>query len=388
MTHPRLIRHLVFAALGFAAGAASATGDRLEALVTRVDEEVTTGDPIRRLREDDRIPEGTMIHIPAEESVALLCSSDRWIELRGPRTWTLAPGACDPGTLQDLGTFRRLVPHAGRYEIASLFLVRRRSVRAEPDQPIVLSPRQTAVREPRPPLVWRALHRQGDEKAEYEIEITGLNTPYLLSAWQADCRVQPSWGNMRVCTSPWPEEHSGLKRGKRLFWNVGYRASIAAPLVQIRKPVRVSHPSLEASEQLERSLEKLVALPLNATHRSLAAAGLYAEQQLYAEALNQLQEITERDDALQITIGDLYLAMGLAELASERYREILATAPEAATEAAAAYGLGRSLSALQQLDDAIEAFRRAQEQYENGGYTKLAEDAREAQEAVARTLPR
>lgn len=383
MPYIRRPSRLVLVVLGFAACAINAVGDGLEALVTRAGEEVTTIDPIRRLREDDRVLDGTKIHIPAGQSAAFLCSTDRWIELHGPRIWTLAPGACDLGDLQDLGTFRRLIADAGRYEIVSSILVRRRSVRDVNDQSIALSPRGTAVREPRPLLVWRALHQPGDKNAEYVIEITGWDAPHSVPARRADCRTDPSWGGIRVCTSPWPRKHPELNPGQSLFWKVGYRPSIAAPIVQEKKPAYFSRPTQPVLEEIEANQEKLAGLQLNTTRRSLAMAGLYAKRHLYIEALEQIRIISEREAALQVTVGDLYLTMGLTEFALRQYRTVLKNTDESAAIAAAAYGLGLSLSAIRRFEEAVDAFQQAREQYENSGYPAQAKDAQEAQEEAA-----
>lgn len=378
---------MILVALGLGTDNAQAAGERFKALVTWVDDRVTVSSSpegaIRQLRDGELIVEGTKVHLPAGQKLGLLCSSDHWIELRGSLDWILTPDACEPGEL-DLGTFRWLVADAGRYDLVAGIWVKKRPVRDDPDRAIALSPRRTAVRQSRPTVVWRALHPPEDESGEYEIEISGLETPHFVPAQQAGCRIEPAWGNLRVCTAPWPQGHPGLEPGRVLFWNVGYRASIAAPMVREKESARVSRPSHKVVEQLEASLEKLAARPLNPIDRSLVTAGLLAEKQLYAEAIEELRQIPETDPTLQIAIGDLYLAMELNELADELYQNVLDATDDPLTEAAAAYGLGRSATALRQFEEAIRAFGRASELYATDGYNEYSELAREAQTALER----
>ena len=390
---PQAVLSRLLFAIVFGLIAASSPVQGLEALVTWTDPEVTvsgeitgvgqpTGQPLRQW---DRLPEGTRIHLPTERKASLLCSSDHWIDLQDTSTWNVTPHSCARGRRLELGTYRRLTPRAGRYVTENNTMVRKRSVRSGTAQAIMLSPRHSSVTEARPTFVWRGLHTADAHDAEYELHLSGMPRPLRMPLRDLECHPDDNWGTQVVCRAPWPAAYPALEEGQKVFWQIGFRSTITAPLIQAKNKVPIERLSAEASTRLAEGLKEINSLPLDAAQQSLLNAGLFAQHRLYPEAIDAyrdlIRQVSPREaldrNTVTVTIGDLYLSMGLLHLAEAAYHEALMS-PDRVVQAAAAAGLGDSLTKRRAFAEAAEHYRRAQARYTAAGWTHEAAAAEAA----------
>ena len=364
----------------------------LSAVVTDL-EGVVTGAPrtasgeIRPLRLLDVLGEGFGVDLPAGGRASLVCSSERVVELRGPRRWTLDDAGCATGRKQDPGTYLSLAPRGGRLRKVGRIFVLQQAVRQPVEGAIVLSPRQTAVLKTRPRVVWRQI----PEAIEYEIELTGLLEPLRVDATDVDCRAETAWGDIRVCSVPWPEAHAGLNAEQPSFLNIGYRERITSPLVKEEtEGVRIDLLEEELARELKERLAAIEAMPVAGTVHELLRAGAYAEKGLFGAALTayRLALADGNWPAIQVTLGDLYLEVGLHVFAWKGYQAALEASSEPEIEAAANFGLGRLLAENGRYKEALDHSSKAQQGYRRLGLSEEAEAAAQAVAYARERIPR
>ncbi|HEV3460099.1 MAG TPA: tetratricopeptide repeat protein, partial [Thermoanaerobaculia bacterium] len=267
----------------------------------------------------------------------------------------------------------RLLPRSG----ALLLELETRNVDIGPG-PVLLSPRDTAVMDTHPRLVWTRVA----EAAEYEITIRGpVGAAIRLAAGEAGCgRGAGPWRDLDVCSwqpsGKWP----ALEPGRPVFLKLGFRAAVRAPLRQAREVFRVQ--LLDPGERLvvEEELRQVSSLGIDSGSRLLLAAGVYARAGLHYDAIVaydaalQAQEMPE----VRVTLGDLFSTLGLTALAERQYRRVLDHTPERTTQAAAELGLGQVTYLRTLYDDARSHFERARDLYSALGLVAEAEAARAA----------
>jgi tetratricopeptide (TPR) repeat protein len=250
--------------------------------------------------------------------------------------------------------------------------------------PILLSPRDTAVMDAYPRLVWTRV----PDAVEYEIELRGpVATSIRLAADGLHCgHGSGPWHDLDVCSwtpsGKWP----ALEPEKPLFLRFGSRQALAASLRQAHEVYQIHLLAVNDQRRMQEGLRQIATLPVDKASRLLLTAGAYAQGGLYANAVAtydealQAQEIPEA----RVTLGDLYLTLGLTALADREYRQVLAGAPDHAAQAAAELGLGQVSYFRKRFDDARAHFERARELYVTLGLPAEAEDARAA---AARAQP-
>ncbi|HSU84146.1 MAG TPA: hypothetical protein VLR69_17130, partial [Thermoanaerobaculia bacterium] len=124
----------------------------------------------------------------------------------------------------------------------------------------------------------------------------------------------------------------------------------------------------------------IATLPLDKASRLLLTAGTYARHGLYTDAIASYEEALQAQEIpeARVTLGDLYLTVGLAALADREYRQALTGAPAPAAQAAAELGLGQVAYVRKLFDDARAHLDRARELYIKLGLPAEAESARAA----------
>ena len=159
---------------------------------------LVVGDLIRR---HDRI------RMSDGAEVGLMCSSDRWIRIKGDTTWTLSRSACSEGQEVDPGTFISLSPpRTGRWlQSDNGSIVLESAIRGAGSNDLLLSPRATKVRNPRPVVQWLDV----PSAVEYELKMRGA-APHRVGRKDLTCNPDPVWFNERVCSFPWPDTHPDL----------------------------------------------------------------------------------------------------------------------------------------------------------------------------------
>lgn len=343
----------------------------LIAVVTRIDGGVTVaGTADRRKPRPARlfqaVRRGETADVPPAGRAGLVCSTDHWIELVGPAHWTLTEAACRAGRPLPAGTFRSVALQGGRLlALRGAFVFERRTRGGEEDGeiPLVLSPRRTAVLEPRPGIVWTRV----PGAVNYAVELVGPE-PWmvLLEADRISCGPgSGEWPGLDVCTLPYPSDQPALPPGSEVFVSVAVRQGGAAPWRKSQEPNPVRLLEGARAEEVSRRLAALASTVGDAPTRRLLAAGVLAESGLYGAAAAAYREaLAVRPAAeVQVALGDVYRASGLFRLGRSAYQAALDAKPDRAVAAAAELGLGAIERARGYPDEARVHLRRARKLY-------------------------
>ena len=283
----RPARHLAPLAMALAAGAAafaaSPRAERLTAVVAHLQGNVTIAEAASLRRGRSSLPSvrraqflqivgtGDDVHVPAGAGAGLVCSTDRWVELPGGKNQQLTEALCRTGKPLPPGTYWRLAPAGGRMRSLEGVLVLEGETRSPDDEdpgvPLLLSPRNTAVLDSRPAILWT----QVPGATEYVIELLGPSRFRIpLDATQVAC--SESWGDAAVCTLPYPAQAPELPPGTPSFLSVGARRGLVAPLRKESEPSRVQRLPANKAEEVRGQLERLRDLPLDGATRQLLEA--------------------------------------------------------------------------------------------------------------------
>jgi tetratricopeptide (TPR) repeat protein len=367
-------------------GAAQKPAD-LTAVLTQIDGQVTLSPESRaefrsvgRAAQRQIIRQGVVVHVPTGAQAALICSTETLVSLAGPRDWVLDAVACGRGLPLPESSYRNLTSYAGRIlpkNGALLLELETRNVEAGLG-PILLSPRDTAVMDAHPRLVWTRV----PDAIEYEIELRGaVGTSIRLAADDLHCGLGSGpWHDLDVCSwapsGKWP----ALEPERPVFLKLGSRQTLTGSLRQVREAYQIHLLSVNAQRSLREVLRQIATLPMDKAGRLLLTAGAYAKGGLYADAITTYDEALQAQEMpeARVTLGDLYLTIGLTALADREYRQVLAGAPAPAAQAAAELGLGQVAYCHKLFSDARAHFERARELYTSLGLPAEAEEARAA----------
>jgi hypothetical protein len=360
---------------------------RIEGQVTLTSETRAEFRSIRRAAQRQVLRRGEIVHIPAGAQMTVVCSTETLVSLTGPRDWALDAGACGQGVLLPESSYRNLTSYAGRVlprKGALLLEIETRNVEAGPG-PNLLSPRDTAVMDSHPRLIWT----QVPDAVEYEIELRGaVESSIRLAAADLHCgRGSGLWRDLDVCSwtpsSKWP----ALEPEKPVFLKLGFLQASAAPLRQARDVHEIRLLSASDQHSVQEDLRRIDTLPMDPTSHLLLSAGAYAKAGLYSDAVVAYDEAlqTQEIPEVRVTLGDLYLISGLATLADQEYRHVMAAAASgSAAQAAAEFGLGQVDYCRKRFDDARAHFERARSLYVTLELPEEAEAARAAGEGTIR----
>jgi hypothetical protein len=357
------------------------------AVLTQIEGQVTLSSEsrvefrsVRRAAQRQIIRRGEVVHVPAGAQATLICSTERLVSLIGPRDWVLDATACGRGLPLPESSYRNLAPYAGRIlpkNGALLLEFETRNVEVGPG-PILLSPRNTAVLEAYPRLVWTRV----PDAVEYEIELRGpVGLSIRLAANDLHCgHGSGPWHDLDVCSwapsGKWP----ALEPEKAVFLKLGSRQAPNASWRQVSEVNEIHLISVNDQRSVCEGLRRIATLPLDKVNRLLLTAGVYAQSGLYADAVDNYDEALQAQEIpeARVTLGDLYLTLGLPVRAEHEYRQVLAGAPAPAAQAAAELGLGQAAYFRKLFGDARAHFERARELYATLGLAAEAEEAREA----------
>ncbi len=327
------------------------------ALATRVEGTVTVSPGVRVLKAREQVRDGETVRIPKGSRVVLLCSTDRWVSIAGPREWLLSEKACEQGTAVTPGAYRELAAEGGRIRAVGAGVAIEIETRTDDEAalvPILLVPRNTAVVDPRPAVSWTRIPRA----TEYAIEwLGGHASTTRIAAEDAHCSGD-------VCTAPYPAGREPLATGKPAFVTVACRIGIASPWRREKEAGEVRLLAPDAQESLRKRLEAIEALPADADWRNLLVAGAYADSGVLHEAWQRYTKSTT--PAAWVTAGDLAAEMDLPALALREYARASDAKSPPAVRAAAALGHGRLALARRRYEDA-----RAQFELARNGFASL-----------------
>ncbi len=373
--------------IALAAGGSSQRSE-LTAVFTQVQGNVMVAEATSPIRGQSEVPprhaqflqvvkSGDRLTLSSGSGAVLLCSSDLRVELTGGNELRLTDELCRKGKRLTPGTYLRLAPAAGRMRSLAGALDLEGESRGGDEEdfavPIVLSPRNTKIRDARPTLLWT----QVSEATEYEIELNGPKT-FRLSLDASEVVCTETWGDSKVCSLPYPTQAPDLPPGTLSFLSVRTRRGLASPLREEAKPSRIERLSPDKAEDIRIKLEQLEDLPLDEAARQLLEADLYARQGLYAEAIPAYRKVLVVRDIpeVRVTLGDVLLEVGLLRMAARTYQEALDGNPGTAVQAAAEFGLGRVEYTRMSFEHAECHFRKARELYASLGLKEEAAAAK------------
>lgn len=381
-----------FLFLGLAAAAEQSPPVALQGVITQVQGAVEVVGPgvsdLPLASPWQVIRAGVVVRVPKDGFAGIACSNRHFVRLRGPVSWSLAQPGCAAGKELTPAEYALVAPQGGRFKVVEGLLVLEREMRGgdgdDPLAPVVLSPRNTVLRSPRPTVSWIRV----PSVTEYEIRWSGRGSgghDVRLQAGEVSCAEDRE--GLSICSVPWPEDRPDLQPGELFFLRIAARSGIADPW-HSNDPVEARTQKVAEEVALERQLHDLESLGLQGAALDAARAGLLAEHGLYADAAELYRRALAAAPApeLRITLADLDAAMGLHFLAEPRYREALAEGTPS-IRAAAAFGLGRIAYARGNYRDAAAFFRRARELYSQLGLGEEETAARQAAERAAARVP-
>jgi hypothetical protein len=353
---------------------------RIQGQVTLSSETRTRFRSVRPAAQRQVLRQGEIVHVPAGAQVTLICSTETLVSLTGPCNWVLDATACGRGLPLPESSYRNLTAFAGRILPRSgdlLLELESRYVDVGLG-PILLSPRNTAVMNPSPRLVWTRV----PDAVEYEVVLRGpVETSIRVAADDVHCGPGSApWQGFEVCSwapsGTWP----ALEPGKPLTLKLGSRPTLAASLRLVPEPYELRLVPANELRSVQERLRQIAALPLDQASRLLLAARAYAQGGLHDDAIAAYDEALQAQAVpdVRVALGDLYLTVGLPALADREYRQALAGAPDPAVQAAAELGRGYVAYFRRRFDDAGAHFEHARELYLAADLAMAAEDARAA----------
>jgi hypothetical protein len=381
----------VFLATGGLPAAVPLRASVLTAVLTDVEGNVTikegpprrrsTAVPVRRARFLQICKAGDRINVPAGAGAGFVCSNDHWVSLPAGSDQPLTEDLCRKGEPLPLGTYQRLAPVGGRMRSVAGAMALERKTRGPEEEgfgiPILLSPRNTALLEGRPEIVWTAVEGATD----YEVEAIGsvaFRIPLRLK--QVSCGPSSEWDGREVCSIAFPPSAPDIPPGASVTISVGARRGIASPLRREPEPSRIHRLPAETGEELRARLNGMAGLQAEEATLRVLEGNLYAENKAYASAMKAYREALSIRESpeVRVTLGDTYLAIGLLSPADRSYREAMVSGASPEAHAAAELGLGRIEYIRQVFDRAREHFSKARKLYRSQGLMEEAHAARRA----------
>jgi hypothetical protein len=208
--------------------------------------------------------------------------------------------------------------------------------------PIVISPRKTMLRNLQPTIRWLPV-AGATENPTYRVTLYGDN---LKPIWSRDVVSEPRLA--------YPEKEPPLMPGNTykvvITWEGTSSRQDPLPGLGFTTLTAEQARSLALEEAQRKQLE------LPETQTRLLVANLYAAREMYAEAIEQLEELykTFKEPELLLLLGDLYATIGLSREAEKRYAEALRL-----TAAADFAGLGQARKSLAQVCENLGDFEQA-----------------------------
>ena len=345
----------------------------VQAVLTRAAGHITVhqGGSLWRLHPYDKLSAGMVVQLKPEGTrparAALVCSTEHFIQLEGTPLWIVTEAACRQGQPLAVGTYRAVLPQVGRVVILDKFFVlqppRGRETASTDDVPVLLSPRHTALMEPRPLLQWT----QVPQAIEYEITLTGHPAfTHRLRASEVTCQAEGlGSGTLSVCSTPFPPDRPELVPGSPAFLRVEARLSLTTQPPSAPEGVRLDLLTPEQRAKVTDERARLATVPVDDTTRQLLMARLFAKHKLYADALATSLALLQQQESPEayVMVGDLYLMTKLYPLALQNYHAARALSERPEIQAATAFGIGRVYYATARFAEALASFQQAAKLY-------------------------
>jgi tetratricopeptide (TPR) repeat protein len=321
---------------------------------------------------------GVEFEIPKGIKIGVICSIRRFLSIEGPASWSLSREECLRGKMLPLSAYSLMVPRGGRLGVVpDVFVLEEKTRGDEKDRlaPIIVGPRSTVLREPRPYIFWLQIPSAVEYKIDWAAH--GQNAFVLrLDAKAVLCRL--GWEGLDICYVSWPAEQAGLAPGQKFSFRISARDTIKGPWHESAS-AEVRTMSRGESASVDDLLRDLEHMPLKGAMLEAAEAGLLAEEGLLADAAEKYRGLVESDltGELEVTLADAYLRMGVLQLAEIHYKKA-AEAPKPVVHAASVFGLGRIDFSRDRYAQAAANFREAEAIYGREG---LEDERRNAESA-------
>jgi Tfp pilus assembly protein PilF len=230
------------------------------------------------------------------------------------------------------------------------------------DYPVIITPRKTRLLNPRPLLRWTPV--AGAEA--YKVVVRGPDVEWSAETGQTEMA--------------YPESAPQLAPGSayKLSVTTGDRASDEEGTPGLGFTIL----SADEAQAVRDAEARVKALGLDDAPTRLLIASLYANRELTAEAIEQLEALSNgsQEPAVMRLLGDLYLRIGLNYLAEEHYLKALEASRQADDvegEAAAHHVLGQLYEAMGNREAAVEHLQEAIALYEKLGDAATVKNIRE-----------
>lgn len=224
------------------------------------------------------------------------------------------------------------------------------------DFPLVVTPRKTKLLNPHPTLRWTPIAGA----TSYQVSVRGQGV-----SWSAEVSSGTD--------TAYPADAPALVAGAtyKVVVAAGGRSSEEETLPGLG--FTLLKPDEAAAVRDAEAKIRALGLPDEPTF--LLQGNLYVSQGLYAEAIEQYAAIssTSQEPAVQRSLGDVYLTLGLNRLAEASYLQALERSEQANDvegQALAQYALGRIDEALGNVGEAARRLQKTQDLYRQLGDEK------------------
>lgn len=331
---------------------------------------------------------GARFVVPKGARLGIVCSTEFFVRIEGPASWELDEKACSHGRHLARVDYELIVPQGGRLRVVPGLLGLAQEMRGNEDDllaPTILSPRNTALRTPRPSISWVRV----PSAVEYRIEWSGRGqASFQLRLDAEDAHCAAGWEGLEICSIPWPADRPDLSPGQTFFLKMAARDGIVAPWHE-SPAVEIHTLEVGKAAKLEARFHDLEGLGLSGTALETARAGLLAQNQLLADAAEAYRKLVASSPAaeLEVTLADSYLRMGLLHLAASQYSKV-ATNESPTVRAATAFGLGQIEYGRNRYAKAKAHFLEAERLYAREGLKEEAAAAHKGATKVEARIPR
>lgn len=290
---------------------------------------------------------GSLLQLPADTQVGLICLNDNWIQLSGSIEWELNESNCQNGRLLPTGTYQSMAPQHGRIvNLDGSLLVVERTREQNGDYgniPVILSPRNTKLLDTPSSLQWIAV----EGAIEYKLSLSGLTAfdEIILDSAKLVCVEDTNRNESQICTTEWPNQWK-LEAGRRYFLTISARTTIASPLRESETSKLQTIIAVDADAVRTRGTA-IRELHLDPETQTLWLANLYAENGIYAEAITSYEQLVDAQPApaTYLMLGDLYRSIELQRYAANAYQSTLDLLKDQeddlAVRAAVEFGMGQ-----------------------------------------------
>jgi len=327
-------------------------------------------------------------------SVTFVCRNNKLYRVTGQTTVLVNGQTCGSGQALPKQSVPAVKPDQGRVRsVNGSAVIEGETRERESDYgqlPIIISPRNTALLDPKPLISWVEV----SGSSEYVLSLSGLAAfdDVVVDAESLTCGANAQTAPNRVCSLPWPAQWT-LEPDQRYFLTISARTGIAAPLRPSEASALRTLPA-DAAAQVQAEAATLQALKLDPVTQNYLLAGLYAEHGLFDAAITAYvdAEASQQAPVPAVALGDLYLQVKLQRFAFNAYQRALdelaaQDQDDPAVHAAAEFGISLVYYSRANYKEAEAHLVTAQGFYTQSGGTAQLKDVQATLDAIHQRLP-